>query len=446
MADKPIMESIQRAMSRREFIRVAGGGAFAFGAIGATGLLEACLGGATPNTGTRQLSFVYLGTAEQQQQWNQLFDEFNKQQSSIQLKSVGVPVDNWAAYFDKVSVQIAGGVKYDVVQLATEGMQLFSSHGLVEPMDAFMNKDKAAVDDFVQDCDPNLIKWNQQYGSPDGKHYYLPTGFNTMCAWLNRDVFHQAGVDLPTDDWTWSDFLSAARKIKSKTGAFMYPATAEYFIGVMPWLLTNGASTLSADWKKATCDSDAAIEAADFVRQLVVEKLSPPPGGSFDRFTLAVQGKLAMFGGGRWPIVNIRQQNAVDKFVIVAWPHKGAQRGSPVGWTVDPIMKVSDNKDAAWEFIKFLLSRHGTDFLAKLAGAHVPSRKSSATGSQFLDNSPVGTEKLYGALQYATPIPSPPKGNLVQRVIEDDWGQIVAGNISPRAGMQKMQADVTQNL
>jgi multiple sugar transport system substrate-binding protein len=188
------------------------------------------------------------------------------------------------------------------------------------------------------------------------------------------------------------------------------------------------------------------MEAADFVRQLVVEKLSPPPGGAFDRFTLAVQGKLAMFGGGRWPIVNIRQQNAVDKFVIVAWPHKGVQRGSPVGWGAYPIMKVSNNKDAAWEFVKFLMSRHGTDFFAKLGGTIVPSRKSSANSNLFLDNSPVGTEKLYAALQYATPIPSPAKGNLVQRVIEDDWGQILAGNISPKAGMQKMQADVTQNL
>jgi multiple sugar transport system substrate-binding protein len=446
MVEKSKAESWQRALSRRDFMRVAGGGTLALGALGATGLLEACMGGSTPSTGTKQLSFVYLGSAEQQQSWNQLFDEFNKQQASTQLKAVAVPVDNWAAYFDKVSTQIAGGVKYDLVQLATEGVQLFASHGLVEPIDAFVNKDKAAVDDFINDSDPNLIKWNQQYGSPDGKRYYMPIGFNTMCAWLNKDVFKAAGVDIPTDDWTWSDFLSAARKIKSKTGAFMYPATAEYFIGVMPWLLTNGASTLSADWKKATCDSDAAIEAADFVRQLVVEKLSPPPGGAFDRFTLAVQGKLAMFGGGRWPIVNIRQQNAVDKFVIVAWPHKGAAKGSPVGWGAYPIMKVSPNKDAAWEFVKFLMSRHGTDFFAKLGGTIVPSRKSSANSNQFLDNSPVGTEKLYAALQYATPIPSPPKGNLVQRVIEDDWGQILAGSISPRAGMQKMQADVTQNL
>jgi multiple sugar transport system substrate-binding protein len=427
--------------TRRQVLRTAGAGALALGGLsalgGRLGLPDAL---AASRAGT--VSFVYLGTAQQQQTWNKLFADFSKVSPQIALKATGIPVDNWAAFFDKVSTQLAGGVHWDIIQVATEGVQLFATRGLLEPLDPYLKQDKAVVAEYLNDVNPNLVKWNKQYGSPDGKTYYIPIGFNTMCMWINKDVFHKAGVDVPTDDWTWNDFRAAGKKIKSRTGAFLYPATAEYFIGVMPWLLTNGASTLSADWKRATCSSDRAIEAAEFARSLVVDKLSPPPGGTFDRFTLTAQGKMASFGGGRWPILNIRQLKAVNKMVILAWPHKRVHRGSPVGWGAYPILKAAQNKDDSWQFVKYLMSKHGTEYFAKLGGTIVPSRRSTANSRSFLDNSPPGTEKLYQALDYATPIPSPAKGNLVQAAIEDVWGQILAGNVTPEAGMKKMQSTI----
>jgi multiple sugar transport system substrate-binding protein len=434
------------SMSRRRLLQVAGTGALGLTGLGA---LAGCGGsdsGGKDTGGTGPLSFVYLGTAEQQKQWNALFAAFNKKHPDIKLKATGVPVDNWAAFFDKVSTQLGGGAKYDLVQVATEGMQLFATRGLLYPIDEFMKKDKAAVDEYLSDANPKIAEFNKKYASPGGKTYYMPGDFNTMCLWFNKEVFQKAGSDLPTDDWTWDDFYAAGQKIKSRTGAFLYPATPEYFIGVMSWLLTNGASTLDVEWKKATADTPQAIEAAEFCQKLVKDKLSPAPGGSFDRFSLAAQGKLASFGGGRWPIINIRALNAVDKFGIVAWPHNKAPKGSPVGWATFPIFKSSDKKDKAWTFIKYLFSKEGGAFFAKLGGTAVPSRKSLANSEEYLSNSPEGTEKLYEALDYATPIPSPPKGNLIQRGVEDSWGQILGGNTAPEAGMKKMQQSIQQNL
>jgi multiple sugar transport system substrate-binding protein len=434
------------SMSRRRLLQVAGTGALGLTGLGA---LAGCGGsdsGGKDTGGSGPLSFVYLGTAEQQKQWNELFAAFNKKHPDIKLKATGVPVDNWAAFFDKVSTQLGGGTKYDLVQVATEGMQLFATRGLLHPLDDFIKADKAAVDEYLSDASPKIAEWNKTYASPDGKTYYMPGDFNTMCLWFNKEVFQKAGSDLPTDEWTWDDFYAAGKQIKARAGAFLYPATPEYFIGVMPWLLTNGASTLDTEWKEATADTPAAIAAAEFNQKLVKDKLSPAPGGSFDRFTLAVQGKLASFGGGRWPIVNIRAQNAVDKFGIVAWPHRDAQKGSPVGWGTFPIFKSSDKKDKAWTFIKFTFSKEGSAFFAKLGGTIVPARRSIATSEEYLANSPEGTEKLYEALEYATPIPSPPKGNLIQRSIEDSWGQILGGNVAPDAGMKRMQQSIQQNL
>ena len=142
-----------------------------------------------------------------------------------------------------------------------------------------------------------------------------------MCIWYNAELFQKAGVAEPTDDWKWDDFLTTAQKLTKPGEVFGMNVPAAYFAGIMPWLLTNGASTLSADWKQSTVNSPAAIEATKFMRSLVVQKISPPPGGTFDQFTAAAQGKLAMFGGGRWPIISLNALHATDKMKIVAWPH-----------------------------------------------------------------------------------------------------------------------------
>jgi multiple sugar transport system substrate-binding protein len=220
---------------------------------------------------------------------------------------------------------------------------------------------------------------------------------------------------------------------------------AAYFAGIMPWLLTNGASTMNATWTQATVDSAAAIEATQFMRSLVAQKMSPLPGGTFDDFTATAQGKLAMFGGGRWPVINIRELNMVNKMKIVAWPHK-TQKGSPVGWNAYPIMASSQNKEAAWAFVKFITTKKASEYFAQQGGTIVPPRRSVALSQAFLANAPQGSEKLYEALSYATPIPSPNKNDIIQKNIEDTYAQILAGNVTVQQGLAQLNQQIQSNL
>jgi multiple sugar transport system substrate-binding protein len=433
-------------LSRRSLLKTAGVGV---AGVASASFLASCGNDeSTPKAlDAATVSFVFSGTADQAKSWDSLFQGFQSNFPNIDFKANAIASDNWAAFADAVAVQLAGGAKYDVLNLATEGALLFADKGIVLPLDDLIARDKAELDAALADTHPRLVEFGKKYGPPDGKTYYIPSGgMNCMAAWVNKDVFAKAGLDLPTDDWTWDEFLAAGRTIKAKTGAFMFPVTAEYFVGIMPWLTTNGASTMNEDWTVATCDTPQAIEAAEFARQLVVEKLSPPPGGNYDRFDLGIKGELAVFGGGRWPVLAVRAANAVDKYEIFDFPHKGANRGSPVGWAAFPIMNTSPNIDASWEFVKYISSFEGASIFAKAGGTASPCLKSVAESEGYLADSPVGTEKLFKALDYATAIPSPTKGNLTQRAIEDVWGQIIAGNIKPDAGMKKMQSEITRLL
>jgi multiple sugar transport system substrate-binding protein len=50
----------------------------------------------------------------------------------------------------------------------------------------------------------------------DGTLYGLPTGGNATAAFINLDIFEQAGVDAPDEDWTWDDLVEAANEIGSQ--------------------------------------------------------------------------------------------------------------------------------------------------------------------------------------------------------------------------------------
>jgi multiple sugar transport system substrate-binding protein len=391
------------------------------------------------------ISLAYLGTADQAAVWEELFALFAEQHPEITLEAQANPVNDWAGFFDAISTQIAGGKAPDVVQVATEGQRLFASRGLCEPINDLIDRDGEELAAYFEDIHPKLIEWDQTYNTTaDGSRFYLPGDFNTMGFWYNAEVFTANGLEEPTDDWTWDDVLAAGETLQAK-GIFGINVTPEYFISVMPWLLTNGASTLSDDWSTATVNSPEAIEAAAFMRELVETGISPQPGGAFDQFTATAQGKMAAFGGGRWPIINMRNLDVVDKMKIVAWPQK-TQKGSPVGWGAYPIMKGTQNKEAAWTFVKFLASREASVFFAEKGGTIVPGRRSVANSDAYLANAPEGSLKLYEALDYATPIPSPDRGNVVQSAIQDAFLQILTGAVSPEDGLNALNEQIQGDL
>ncbi|NGN69570.1 sugar ABC transporter substrate-binding protein [Streptomyces sp. A7024] len=403
--------------------------AAAAAAVPAASALAACgdSGGSGGGAATGELSLVYLGDATQQKSFNALFEQFNQVHPKIQIKARGIAAKDWATFANTVSTQIAGGKVPDIVQVATEGQRLFASKGLLLPLDPYLKRDKKAVDAYFADVDPKLKRWTEKYGSTDGRTYYVPGGYNTVCLYLNTDLFKKAGVDLPGDEWTWEDFRRAGLQIKEKTGAFMLPVNyVNPFLDLMPWLLTNGTSTLNAAWDKGTFDSPEAAEAATFVKSLIDDGLSPKPGGTFDGPSQYAKGKLAALAGGRWTTVDMRRIKMVGKTHIVSWPvHKG--HGSPVGWDGWPILKASKKKDAAWTFLKWLMTKDASDFYAKIGGTTVPARKSVAASASFTTDAPKGTEELPKAITYGTPIPSPNQGAQVQAAIMKGWQAAITG-------------------
>ncbi len=370
-----------------------------------------------------------------------VFDSFNALYPDVELEVVGVEGASWAGFADAVTTRIAGGEQFDVVQIATEGQRLFASRGMIEPIDELLERDAEEVESLLADFHPNLIEWCNTLSSPDGQTYFLPGEFNTMAIWYNTEMFANAGLAEPEAGWNWDQFLETARALTKPGETYGMHVPQAYFVSVMPWLLNNGASPLNADWTEATVNTPQAIEAATFMRQLVADKISPEPGGEFDAFAAVANDQLAMVGGGQWPRPNFEQLEVLDKIKIVPFPVK-AQPGSPIGWNSYPILKSTQNREAAWALSKFYASPAAAEFLQYQTAA----QRSIAKSDAYLNAGPEGIGYLYDALDFATPVPGPDQGSIIQQDIEDTFAQILIGNLEAEPALNDLNAKIQSNL
>lgn len=384
---------------------------------------------------------VFASSPAELGSWNFLRNLFKAQYPDVDLAVHGVAADSWAGFFSTVSTQIAGGQKLDVVYVATEGQRLFVDRGLAMPIDDYLHRDQHELAEFFADVAPNFRKLVNSVGNIGGHTYYLPGSFNTMCIWYSRKAFRAAGLPYPHNNWTWDEFHAAAAKLAKPGKQYAMLMETGYFTGIMPWLLTNGTSVLNHDWTKQTVDSPQAVQAVSFMRDFVARKWSPTPGGQFDQFSAMAQGKLAMFGGGQWPGVELKSVHFLNDVAVVDWPQK-TRKGSPVGWGSYPIMKVSQNKEAAWALVKFLTSKTTIERLAVHGGTEVPVRRSVATGNAYLKSSPKGISRLYNATSYATPIPAPEKENLIESAVIDSLQSILTGATSVQSGLKSLGSTI----
>jgi multiple sugar transport system substrate-binding protein len=437
-------------IERRQFLKAAGIGAAAL-AVGP--LAAACSSSkgtpkstlpAEPGNVTGHVSLGFFGASDIVKAWTPIFADFRRTHPGITLDAVPVPAATWTAYADSVILQLAGGREFDVVQAAVNVQQLFVGKGVVEQLDPYIARDKAELRDYFSDENAKFLGWNTSLVSRGKGTFYLPADYNTYCAWVNTEMFRDAGVPIPEDGWTWDDLMAAGAKICDSPGKFLINVDPTDMFFFQPWALTNGGTLLSADWTKSTLADPRTIEAAAFAQSLCQKGYSPKPGGSFDSVTEFAQNKLAIFGCGMWLNPSLKAAGAAHKAKIVAWPQK-TQKGTSVGWNAYPIMKKSKNKEAAWAFVKYLASKPAVENLAK-TGQATPGRKSVFFADLAAAAPEQGLDELWNSVDYATPVPSPQASDAINTAIIKTLTQLYSSSDDAATLMKALDKEVAGYL
>jgi ABC-type glycerol-3-phosphate transport system substrate-binding protein len=303
-----------------------------------------------------------------------------------------------------------------------------------------------ALDAYVDDVAPALFDSFRV----DGNLYFLPYSWNNMVIYYNKDMFDAAGLPYPADDWTREEFLQTAQALTDdrdgdgNNDQFGFAGSGGGLFTTIPWILANGTNIVTDDFCATNLTDPQVIEAIQFNYDMTYEyEVAPAPGVLTDATLQFINGDVAMFGGGRWPIMQLFQEDFMN-FDIALWP------GNPDQTTIYGvdgfgIFRSSENVPAAWEFLKAMSSAEAQEILVGTEDSplgNIPSSRSVAAEiSQF---PPENYEIFYGSLDgNVVLVPSPPRFNELESIFMRYYNQIMADEISVEDAMNAATTELS---
>jgi multiple sugar transport system substrate-binding protein len=339
-----------------------------------------------------------------------------------------IEVDNipYNEYQQKITTQLAGGNAPDVIFVEVNNFVDLYLRGALEDLTPYCQKDGVDINAYYPGVAHRF--------SPDGKIYAIPQDTAPSgLIYYNRKFFRDAGLDYPTDDWTWPEpFLTDCQKLvqKDAQGHITRFAFADaYSTQYENFVFGNGGDYVdNTDHPtRLTLDDPKALEAITF-RWALIQKyhVSPDPSqiqtaslanGQMDMF---LNGQVAMLCSGIWQTPRFMEKTDLD-FDVVEFPH-GPQGGK--GWGTGgsgyALSKSSKNKDLAWLVIKEMTSAASVSQMTQ-TGMLQPALMSLANSDVFL--------KAPGAAHKAILLEMP-KYSHYQPMLSN-WNEIFFGELTP---------------
>lgn len=243
--------------------------------------------------------------------------------------------------------------------------------------------------------------------SADGSLYALPFYAESSMTYYRKDLFEQAGLDMPSQP-TWD-------QVKSFAKALHKPDQGQYGIclrGKAGWgenmaLITTIANTFGARWFDEQWKPEFTGEAWTATMEFYVDLLGNygPPGASSNGFN----ENLALFSSGKcamWMdstvagsfVTDASQSTVVDQVGFALAPSQVTTKGA--GWLWSWALAIpasSDAKEAAKTFIYWATSKDYSKIVAEKSGiATVPPgvRKTTYDDPNYMAAAPFAAKTL----------------------------------------------------
>jgi multiple sugar transport system substrate-binding protein len=278
----------------------------------------------------------------------------------VQLEPVGS-----GDYYARILTQIAAGDPPDILQIGDDAVPQFVQNGAFVDLAPLIGSSEYPLDTGIYL--PGML----EPGQWDGKQYLLPKDFSPLAVYYNKNLFDEAGVPYPAEDWTWDDFVATAKALTKDTNGdgqidqWGVQLPGPWTTGFEYWVAAAGGRLISEDGATFAgyLDSPETTAAVQFYKDLYHEhKVAPPPadlnafGGGNSEFD---NGQAAMRLFGRWPQAGMKENPNIELGVV--GPPAGAERANVLFWGGFGISALSENQEAAWRFLRFYVGESGAE-------------------------------------------------------------------------------------
>jgi multiple sugar transport system substrate-binding protein len=303
--------------------------------------------------------------------WNNAIAAFEEEYPDINIELEAVPQE----YGTKLLANMAAGTGPDVYQVGDGDVAKFVSQGIVEPLDSYITGSEGF------DLNTTFFPAVAAFGQIGGETYLLTKDYSPLVLYYNKDMFDEAGVEYPTADWTWDDLLAAAQALTNDDhwGIQLPNSWGDWLWdrGIVPLIAGNGGRLISEDGTQAEgfVNSPETVAAVQwYVDLFKVHEVAPTNAdvASFSGADLFTSGQVAMLWTGRWPLKDYKAIEGFN-FGTVGLPAGPVADANTLCWAGFAMNAASENKEAAWTFLKYITTGDGAAEFANYAFTAVQS-------------------------------------------------------------------------
>lgn len=360
------------SLSRRAFLSLTGSAA-------AGALLAACAPRPDRGPGPHGSSTVQLVYQDWRTDWfsgmaQRMLDQFHSAHPNISVFFTQDP-DNLD---EEMMDDFRNGTAPDVVAGCCDFFPAWAQNGYLLDLRPYVEADldSAVIDDW------DTAQYKALF-TADGVQFGLPKYHGALALYYNIDLFERYAVDRPDDSWNHNDYLQAMGQItlgrdrlrELRRWASMFDISWERIqVHVNGW---GGHFVDPEDATRSLMASSESLEAMRWLRDRIWADqfmASPLDVKNLETRQAFIQGQLAMVEDGSWALKDILE-NASFRVGVAPFPAGPKRRvtlATTDGWGIYAGTKYPE---AAWELLKFLVSR---DYGRAMAQAHLlqPARAS----------------------------------------------------------------------
>lgn len=347
-------------------------------------------------------------------------------------------------YIEKVTTMMAGGEDIDLIYSKNNQQYMtLASNGQVEDLMPYIERDGVDLS-IYSGAAQKLTLNNEIYGLPFRNDLWL--------LFYNKTMFDEAGVSYPTDDMTWDDWAVMCEQMTSGSGA------QKIYGGYLQNWPASVQNMTIQDGKHTTIETDY-----EFMRDAYERVLKLQENGYIMDFSTISTGSLHYTGAffnqqiatvyqGTWFITYLLEQTNAGtlpfEWGMVKAPHTtDGEAGDAVGAAFPMcVNSKSKNKEAAWQFIKFLCSEEGAEIMA--ANGALPAVRTDQVMELYMNQKgfPQGCESAFEVKQLSFEVPVHEKSGTIGTILNEENSLIMTGSLSLDDGLKELTDRVNEAL
>jgi multiple sugar transport system substrate-binding protein len=246
---------------------------------------------------------------------------------------------------DVVVSKDSGGVNSDrMLQKVTAGLQAdnYPDIAYIYGSDLANLAGGEQLVDLTEAIDNGDLDWDRfveagtEAVTVDDRPRAVPAFIDNLAVVYNKKIFDEAGVDYPTDDWTWDDFVATAAELNDPDAGiagFGWPGTGDEDTTwrIWPLIWQQGGEIVSEDGESVGFDGEPGEAALDVVAQAADDGsvYIDSTAGSERMQQLFASGKMAMNVAG--PYTLPEYVDAKIDYGVVSMPSFGDEHTTIAG-------------------------------------------------------------------------------------------------------------------